>query len=208
MLALLLSLAMFAVFFTLLWKGVAKIARSPHRNLLVSLCIAVAAALPIGWHVITQRFTMSMVPDALGVSSVSYSAEESWGFGPGGNETGVHLYPLSAQVSQQITEQGSAYFEAMPPNDDQASRGWRGQDAHWQPTPIATTVTRPTEEKAVPFSLEAYHDAYGFSIAIDDAVSTQVNRILQTPGAYYAYGRIGIIVVSPGERLVVYMYNG
>lgn len=28
------------------------------------------------------------------------------------------------------------------------------------------------------------------------------------PGAYYAYGRIGMMIVSPRSNLVIYLYNG
>lgn len=179
------------------------IIRTRYRKTSIGLCLAVLMALAMGWKYWELRFALSFVPDALAVSTVSYSKEESWGFGPGGNETGLRLYPLGAQLSKTISEQGVAYFRTMPPNANQAERRWRGAYDQWQPTPITATEGQPG-----PFSLEAYKSQYGFDIDIDPAISKQVNGIVQSPGAYYARGRIGIIVVSPQQRLVIYMYNG
>jgi hypothetical protein len=36
----------------------------------------------------------------------------------------------------------------------------------------------------------------------------QVTDIINSEGSYYAYGRIGLIVISPREKIVLYVYNG
>ena len=43
---------------------------------------------------------------------------------------------------------------------------------------------------------------------IDPDIVSMANSIVNSAGSYYAYGRIGLIVVSPEHKLVVYMYNG
>ena len=53
-----------------------------------------------------------------------------------------------------------------------------------------------------------YICAYGFCIDIPPDRLWQANAIVSTPGSYYALGRIGTIVVSPKEKLVLYFYNG
>ena len=183
-----------------------KLARSPHRKVLISICLAVVVALAIGWQFVKLHCALSMVPDALEVSSVSYSKEESWGMGPGAAETGLLVYPLGVHMSEQITEQNIAFFKTMPAIENQYGR--RGEYAGWQQTPLTGEISTGYEDEKVPISLESYLDQRGYGIAIDPEVTVQVNQILLSPGAYYAYGRNSMIVVSPKEQLVVYMYIG
>ncbi|WP_153811679.1 hypothetical protein [Pseudomonas ovata] len=43
---------------------------------------------------------------------------------------------------------------------------------------------------------------------VDPSVISEVDAIINAPGSYYAFGRIGVIIVSPSKRLVVYLFNG
>lgn len=150
---------------------------------------------------------LSFVPDALGVTSVTYSKDESPGFGPGANEAGIVTYPLSDGVAREIMAQGLAYFLQMPPNADQQERAWRGAYGGWQPTPVPPETPEFPRPGPARFDMLDYVSKY-LSIDVDPQVVAQVNAILNTPGAYYAYGRIGMIVVSPRRNLVIYLYNG
>ena len=182
--------------------------RTAHRKWYLCASLAITLAMVFMWRQFEQRHALSVVPDGLHVTSMSYAAEESWGFGPGGNETGIRVYPLSAQVARAVGEDGLAYFASMPPNRGRDSRAWEGVYSSWHATPIGSSASEGADAQGSPISLEAYHDQYGFSIQVDPVVSAQVNRIIQSPGSFYARGRIGILVVSPKDRLVVYMYNG
>ena len=53
-----------------------------------------------------------------------------------------------------------------------------------------------------------YICAYGFCIDIPPDRLRQANEIVSKPGSFYARGRIGTIVVSPKQKLVLYFYNG
>ena len=53
-----------------------------------------------------------------------------------------------------------------------------------------------------------YICAYGFCIDIPSDRLRQANEIVSKPGSFYARGRIGVIVVSPAQKLVLYFYNG
>ena len=53
-----------------------------------------------------------------------------------------------------------------------------------------------------------YICAYGFCIDIPPGRLRQANEIVSKPGSFYARGRVGTIVVSPKQRLVLYFYNG
>jgi hypothetical protein len=154
-----------------------------------------------------RNFKLSVVPDALKVNSISYNKEESWGFGPGGNEAGIRVYPLAQKVADEISQRGIEFFDNLPPNKNQASRNWRGRYGKWFQTPINSGYWKPDETTGKP-NIYNYICAYGFCIDIDDKIVDLATEIISSEGSYYAYGRIGIIVVSPDKKLVLYMYNG
>lgn len=155
-----------------------------------------------------KSFMLSAVPDALHAQSVSYSKEESWGFGPGGNEAGIRTYPLSDSVVRDIAQRGMEFFRNMPPNKDQQERRWRGYYGNWAETPVASGERWQPRQGSGTLHIYDYICRYGFCIDIDPDIVSMANSIVNSAGSYYAYGRIGLIVVSPEHKLVVYMYNG
>lgn len=181
-----------------------KLPRS-HFFLLLSLLMAGSF---VAFRVYEQDFKLSVVPDALHVSTLSYSEEESWGFGPGGNEAGIRVYPLPEREANQMSERGIEFFKKLPRNQHQSDRKWRGMYEQWSETPIKPDRNWKPNSKTQRFDILDYICAYGFCIDIDPAVAEEANAIVNSPGSYYAYGRIGVIVVSPGRKRVLYLYNG
>ncbi|MES2583132.1 MAG: hypothetical protein V4627_10480 [Pseudomonadota bacterium] len=159
------------------------------------------------WKHYEQKFALQAVPDALHVRSILYANEESWGFGPGGNEAGIRFYPLSDEVSARIGRGGINYLRQLPPNKDQASRDWRGRYEQWSETPVQGDHWKINESTGL-LNVTDYICAYGFCIDIPPDRLRQANEIVSRPGSFYARGRIGTIVVSPKEKLVLYFYNG
>ncbi len=155
-----------------------------------------------------RDFQLSAVPDALNVTTVEYSKEEAWGFGPGGNEAGIRVYPLPEAVANAISTEGLTYLETMPANPDQQERRWRGYYTDWQETPVAPK--RPWEPQQADSTLNVmdYICAYGFCIEISQHYVDEANELVNAPGSYYAYGRIGMILVAPARKRVYYLYNG
>lgn len=172
--------------------------------LLVASLVLVPTAL---WKSYERKLILQAVPDALEVRSVSYRNEESWGVGPGGNEAGIRFYPLSEDVSREVGRGGIQYFEQLPPNKDQQSRSWRGHYAQWRETPIRGDHWKIDPGTGL-LNVTDYICAYGFCIDIPSDRLKQANEIVSRPGSFYARGRIGIIVVSPEQKLVLYFYNG
>ncbi|MDR0665262.1 MAG: hypothetical protein LBF86_07065 [Helicobacteraceae bacterium] len=189
------------------------------RFWLLLILVASVAVPPIGFFTVfgtsdlralpDAAFKLSVVPDALHVTDISYSKEESWGFGPGGNETGVRAFPLPKQVADEIERRGIEFFNNMPPNKNQRDRDWRGKYEIWRQTPISPTSDfswKVNEEGRL--DIDDYLGVYGFRIYIDPAIVKEANEIINSEGSYYAYGRIGLIIVCPAKRLVLYLYNG
>ena len=159
------------------------------------------------YKVYERRFNMNHVPDALGVHAISYELQESWGFGPGGNEAGILVYPLSEVVSRQVEQGGVQFLQTLPPNQDQPDRRWQGAYEIWMETPAANPQWK-LNAKTGRLDVMDYICAYGFCIDVEPGVVNEANEIVNSPGSYYAQGRIGIIVVSPKKKKVLYFYNG
>lgn len=179
--------------------------RRTHAVLTLGLLIATPLVACKGYE---RSFMLSFVPDALDVHSITYTKEESWGFGPGGNEAGARVYPLGDDVAETIKAGGLDFFASLPPNEDQASRDWRGRYEDWKETPIRDDAHWKPNPKTGRMAMYDYVCAYGFCIDVDPAVVREVEQVINQPGSYYAYGRIGVIVVSPQARKVFYLYNG
>ena len=43
---------------------------------------------------------------------------------------------------------------------------------------------------------------------LDQDIEQLVNDAILRPGSYYAYGRIGVIILAPASRRIVYAYRG
>jgi hypothetical protein len=172
------------------------------------LLVALVATPYLVFKSYEKEFLLSIVPDALKVKSISYREEESWGFGPGGNEAGIRIYPLSEQIASEISQRGIEFFNNLPPNQDQQSRGWRGRYENWSETPIRANERWKWNLNTAKLDIYDYIGAYGFSIDIKPEVVELANEIVNSAGSYYAYGRIGLIVVCPSKKLVLYLYNG
>ena len=179
--------------------------RRTHATLILGLLIAIPLVACKGYE---RSVMLSFVPDALDVHSIAYTKEESWGFGPGGNEAGVRVYPLGDEVARKIEAGGLKFFATMPSNEDQASHDWRGRYEDWHETPIRADVHWQPNPKTGRMAMYDYVCAYGFCIDVDPDVVREVEQVVNEPGNYYAYGRIGVIVVSPKSRKVFYLYNG
>ena len=87
------------------------------------------------------------------------------------------------------------------------NRSWRGRYQPWHETPAKESDSWKRNGKT---GLEIYDYIcrYGFCIEIDDETVALANVIINSEGSYYAYGRIGLIVVNPAKKVVIYMFNG
>lgn len=186
------------------------------RGLLIALAVLVAAAF-IWFKISEHRFKMGFIPTGLTVTATIYESEESWGFAPGGNETGVRVYELSTDSAQRLIAASDAL------HDDSAIRGLMGRASAprrdyywWRRTPVDPRTTANEwgqrsnhGQERHPPRLQEYLDVYGFGIPIDTEIERLFDNVIQTPGAFYAYGRGGaVIVVSPQTRRVFIAYAG
>ncbi len=171
------------------------------------------------WQYFLHRHHLAFVPPTMAVDRVLYVTEEAWGFGPGGNETGIIVYPMPASVRKSLEQSGIAWLEALPslgkPHD------WQGRYETWNRTPIEGPKFKWRDAAACPAdsrfraifpagcpSIAGYMGNYGFGIPFDPEVERMVNAALREPGSFYAFGRIGILILIPARDRIVYVYNG
>jgi hypothetical protein len=174
----------------------------------------VTLAVPYAWYRFAlHQHRIALVPADLHVSTILYAVEESWGFGPGGNEVGLIVYDLPAATAQALRAGGISYFGRA---DNKALRHDRQRSfAVWSATPMVMDRRwqgmAPQVHPPPPYSpIVAYLGQYGFGyeVVIDARVRRMVDEIVTTPGGFYAYGRIGLVIVAPAKRKVIYAYAG
>lgn len=154
-----------------------------------------------------EKRYLEIIPYGLNVSKVLYANNESWGFGPGGNETGVIAYELPAEDAIEIQKIGIAKFSK--------ETGGFSDFGNWQQTPITLTDawqgprigSEPIQNIQIT-KIANYLDRWGFSIPIDPKIESEIDYTISKPGSYYAYDRSGIIIVIPSIKKVIYAYAG
>lgn len=173
-----------------------------------TLVAGVLLTVTVGCKLWERSHRLSHVPDALQVRQIVYANEEAWGFGPGGNEAGIVAYALPERVANTIQAAGLPYFANLPPNRNRAERDWRGRFSDWKTTPVEPGPHWKPDPGSGRYDIYQYICAYGFCIDIDERIGQEAAAAVNEPGNFYAYGRIGMIVVAPRMRRVFFMYNG
>ena len=99
-------------------------------SLLTLLNIFVLGLLFVGFKIWEKQAQLNNVPKAFGVSKIIYKAEESWGFGPGGNETGLIVYELPQSTATRVIEDGVSFLEGTRQSAG-FGEDWRGHYETW-----------------------------------------------------------------------------
>ncbi|MGB5558349.1 MAG: hypothetical protein WBN04_10095 [Paracoccaceae bacterium] len=181
------------------------------RNLIL-LLICVAVIWGLRWSALRAHH-LSFVPPAMKVSRVLYVAEEAWGFGPGGNETGIIVYRMPDAARQRIEADGLDWLNGPSGGGPE----WHGHYRNWHETPFNPDVPGAFDIWALKRRAEScdhgggiagYMFRYGFCIPFDSDVEKLANIALVAPGSYYAFGRIGMLLLIPSENRIIYAYNG
>jgi len=166
------------------------------------------------WVVYACRFEMARIPGNLSVEHTVYRSERNWGFGPGGNETGLTLYRLAGKDAERLVKLAPGL--TTDARIRAAMGRWRqgGDYGRWHPTPIdpSTADEFARDDKLLPgnhVKIDDFLERYGHSIVVDAKIANDVDRIINAPGAYYAPGPgSSLIVVAPREELVIFACAG
>ena len=170
------------------------------------MLLAILAGI-FGFKYIEAKHHLGLVPLGLRVEKVLYSEEQSWGFGPGGNETGVIEYELPEDIAAQIDKIGIRFFAMSTPQTADAFEP-SGQYQTWQQTPILLNGSGLGAEATQNHEISNFLAIHGFGIFIDPKLEKRINSSISQPGSFAAFGRGGVLIVNPKTRRVVYAYNG
>lgn len=201
----LLLLALFGKF--LFWV-VCNILKTP--KIVIPIALAVFATPVLIYWTFETLHRLSFFPQELNVGNLIFANEESWGFGPGGNETGIIVYELPDDVAKKIEKNGINFLNGKSPDDKETDQS--SKDENWQQTPILQSDEWiESEGAALPKkpNISGYLGKYGFSIDIDSRVRTKIDSALEKNGSYFHYtSHGGVLMIIPRERMVLYAYHG
>ena len=186
------------------------------RRKLLLLGFGVFAAAFLAWKAFVYYDRLRIVPEAMNVWWVRYAWEKSWGFGPGGSYTGIIVYDMPEAVKTELLEKGLAWLNALPPN---TSPGAYDSVSDWRETPIPNTYRWTDPAACPPSTSDRYMLAYpngcpsisGFMggyglLSFDRDFEVMANEALFSPGAYYAFGRFGILIMIPARERIIYVH--
>ncbi len=148
----------------------------------------------------------SYIPEGLGISNVLYAAEDSSVFSSIENEAGIIVYELPEGIAEDIRKGGVGYLAKFHPKSG-GSNDWHGDFEQWQSTPIALDKAWLDEKGTTP-KISNYLNKYGFGIHIDSQIEDEINSAVSTRGSYFASSPLGMLIVIPETRRVVYAYTG
>ncbi len=147
------------------------------------------------------KWYLEHIPQEMDVSNIIYIEKKIWGFGPGGNETGVIAYELPQKTSKQIQKMGIDYFSTLSLEDTPRNKYMRMCES-WNETPLLNDSNSS-------WKLENFLDQYGFGIPIDTDIRKHINLGVSKKGAFYTYCKGSIIlVIIPETNKVFMVYAG
>ena len=173
----------------------------------VSRWLIVCSCLFLGGVIALKSFErehwLSLLPSELKVTKVLYAQDQSWGFGPGGNETGVVLYELPDRVAERLHGRNAASLA-----DSHQAQDWKStplrDHLEWIEGLGALAQVGP-----VPMPrLHNFLNRYGFGISIDPSIMDGIDKAISEPGNFYAYTRTGVLLVMPAQRRVAFVFAG
>lgn len=166
--------------------------RRPHPWV---LAVLVALALWAAIDFFSNRHFLSLLPPGFAAEKIAYAETNSWGFGPGGNETGVIIFEIPSHIAN-------------------ADPGALAPQLNWEATPLQGhrewfegEGTLHSSRMGGPM-LYNYLNRYGFSIHIAPEIMNEVDMAVGEPGNWYAYTRGGIIIFTPSSNRLAFVFSG
>ncbi len=153
-----------------------------------ALVIAVASGIAVMWYQsLKKTHYLGMVPAGVAVSEIIYAHEESWGFGPGGNETGVIIFGLQPNAALNLQHQG---------------------DLQWKATPALVKGSDSNTNSTMSYDIGQYLNRYGFGLLIDEEVTRTINDALSSQGNFVQDDPRRLIIIIPKAAKLVIAYRG
>jgi hypothetical protein len=179
--------------------------RAKTRKLALRKAAIVLLLLPVlafgGCNLAERVYALKALPSGTGAWFVTYADNRTYGFGPGGNETGFNVVLLSESGARRVAEGGVAWLNGLS--------GGRIQP-DWAETPVPRNETwmgrKNSAAGAYPDpTVLAVLNRYGFGFDLAARHQTALDAALNAPGSFYAGGR-GVMVVIVPKTLRAYVF--
>jgi hypothetical protein len=175
------------------------------RMLFRALALLAALFLLPGCEAIEGLHALRALPPAVEAVAVEFSRNESYGIGPGGNETGFNVIRLADDGAARVAEGGVAWLNAQP--GGRVRPDWKQtpvpRDHDWMGRPDSAAGAWPDP------TVRAVLDRYGFGFDPPTDHQTALDAAMNAPGSYYAFGPGGLVVVIvPATRRAYVFYAG
>jgi hypothetical protein len=157
-----------------------------------------------GCNLAERLYALQALPDGTGAWFVTYAKNKTFGFGPGGNETGFNVVLLSQGGARRVAEGGVVWLNAQT--------GGRIQP-DWAETPVPRDETWMGREDS---AAGAYPDPtvlailnrYGFGFDLPARHQAALDAALNATGSFYAGGRGVMVVIVPKTQRAYVFYAG
>lgn len=172
-----------------------------RRRRLLTLS-GIVLLLGLLWASVAPLYALLALPSGTGAWFVSYFNNQTYGVGPGGNETGFNVVLLSRKGAERVAAGGVDWLNAQP--GGRIEPDWRAtpvpRDEFWlgRASSAAGSWPEPT--------VRAILDYYGFGIDLPARHREAVDAALNAPGNFYAFGRGGLIVVVVPKAQRAYVF--
>lgn len=173
------------------------------RAVLRALLPAAGIIILLGWAsfaLFSAHFYRNQMPEHVGIGRVVYNNVKTFGFGPGGNETGLIIFTMSDRAAKALETDPERFLaSASVPRAERC-----GSFGEWAITPY--TPERDSGAAVVPARLdgpatiEEILNRYGFGIRLPPAHSHMLNEALAKRGSYLAESKCGRVFLMPAER--------
>ena len=167
--------------------------------------------IPALWFGGVYMHRLSLLPNGLTAWWIVYGQEESWGLGPGGNETGFIVYSMPEKIKERLEDGALDWLNNK--------RVGRDGDALWQASPFASEgrwFTHPecangqllTPEFPNCRPLGLYMDQFGFGLTIPDKILHLAENAISQSGTYYYLQPRKLVVLIPDLSWIIVAYAG
>ena len=159
-----------------------------------------------------RRWQMGHVPVAFKISEIIYSKEESWGFGPGGNESGLVVYRLPEEMITTVRRQELIFVSATNSQINDGPDSYRRVYSNWKTTPFEGSNGWKCESAdcslSGKISVENFLGSKGYGISLPSHISKEIDQVMSTPGSYYGKGRVGTLIIAPAFGRAYFVFSG
>ena len=162
-----------------------------------------------GYAALSNAFYHSRMPEHAGVGRILYKHVKTFGFGPGGNETGLVVFRMSASAARRLQADPDAFLQKV----SESGRGSCHRFTNWTETPFVPPEHRWGEasrgaQPGSPATIEEITNQFGFGIRFKARYVRMLNESFAEPGSYLGSGGCGRVVLMPERRAAAYIIVG